>query len=92
MLSDRHPDRPRPGDIAQLRAGNSIHAKPGDAFVIVEDVPPRIGHVVLNLPVGHPNRDDWAASVHEREIASLTRISPEGIRTWSSTPDPEARA
>ncbi|QCX82684.1 hypothetical protein C9F11_45630 (plasmid) [Streptomyces sp. YIM 121038] len=90
MLSDPHPDRPRPGDIAQLRAGNSIDAEPGDAFVIAEDVPPGIERVVLNLPVGHPNREDWAAAISEREVASLTRLGSAGARTWSPAADPEA--
>ncbi|MCI3929211.1 DUF6211 family protein [Streptomyces sp. AN091965] len=81
---------PRPGDIAQLRAGNSIDAEPDDAFVITEDVPPGIEHVVLNLPVGHPNREDWAAAIPEREVARLTRFDSAGTRTWSTAADPGA--
>lgn len=39
MLCDRHPDCPQPGDIAQLKRGNSLGADHTDTFVIVEDLP-----------------------------------------------------
>ncbi|MFJ8385562.1 DUF6211 family protein [Streptomyces sp. NPDC094438] len=92
MLSDQHPDRPHPGDFTQLKTGNSIGADPGRTFVIVEDLPPHQEHIVLNLPAGHPERDDWAAAIDLDDIATLTRVTPEGARTWAPNPDPEARA
>lgn len=82
MLCDRHPDCPQPGDIAQLTRGNSIGADPTDTFVIVEDFPPTGRHLVLNLPVDHPGRADWAAAVPLADIATLTRLEPAGSRTW----------
>lgn len=90
MLSDRHPDRPEPGDIAQLRTGNSIGADANDTFVIVEDHPPTGRHHVLNLPAGHPDHADWAAAVPLEEIATLTRIEPSGTRTWTPAAEPDA--
>lgn len=90
MLSDHDPTRPRPGDFAQLKAGNSIDAGPDDTFVIVDDFPGG-EHLVLNHPAGHPGRDDWAAVLVLEEIATLTRVSPEGARTWAPCPDPDAR-
>ncbi|MFB6533106.1 DUF6211 family protein [Streptomyces noursei] len=89
MLCDRHPDCPQPGDIAQLTTGNSIGADPGDSFVIVEDFPPTGRHLVLNLPVDHPGRADWAAAVPLADIATLTRLEPAGSRTWAPAPDPD---
>lgn len=89
MLCDRHPDCPQPGDIAQLTRGNSIGADPGDSFVIVEDFPPTGRHLVLNLPVDHPGRADWATAVPLADIASLTRLEPAGSRTWAPAPDPD---
>ncbi|MFD0417805.1 DUF6211 family protein [Streptomyces sp. NPDC127108] len=92
MLCDQYPDRPRSGDFAKLKAGNSIAADPGVTFVIVEDSLLGLEHIVLNLPAGQPRHEDWAAAVDLDEIASLTRVSPEGARTWTPDPDPEARA
>jgi hypothetical protein len=89
MLCDRHPDCPQPGDIAQLTRGNSIGADPTDSFVIVEDFPPTGRHLVLNLPVDHPGRADWAAAVPLADIATLTRLEPAGSRTWTPAPDPD---
>lgn len=89
MLCDRHPDCPQPGDIAQLTRGNSIGADPTDTFVIVEDFPPTGRHLVLNLPVDHPDRADWAAAVPLADIATLTRLEPAGSRTWTPAPDPD---
>lgn len=89
MLCDRHPDCPQPGDIAQLTRGNSIGADPTDSFVIVEDFPPTGRHLVLNLPVDHPGRADWAAAVPLADIATLTRLEPAGSRTWAPAPDPD---
>ncbi|MER5974565.1 DUF6211 family protein [Streptomyces sp. NPDC002055] len=89
MLCDRHPDRPQPGDIAQLKGGNSIGADHTDTFVIVEDFPPTGRHLVLNLPVDHPGRADWAAAVPLADIATLTRLEPAGSRTWAPAPDPD---
>ncbi|MCC3767272.1 DUF6211 family protein, partial [Streptomyces sp. UNOC14_S4] len=90
MLIDRHPDRPHPGDYAQLKAGNRLGADPSISFVIVEGFPPGQESIVLNLPAGHPGREDWAAAVDLDDVASLTRVNPEGTRTWAPTPDPEA--
>lgn len=87
MLFDRDPDRPRPGDIAQMKPGNSIGADADDTFVIVEDFPPNREHIVLNLPAGHPDREDWAATIALEEITTLTRFSSEGSRTWAPKPD-----
>ncbi|MGW4883442.1 DUF6211 family protein [Streptomyces murinus] len=87
MICDRHPDHPQPGDMARLRAGNSIGAPATDIFVIVEDIPPTGRHFVLNLPVDHPGRADWAAAVPLEEIATLTRLEPSGSRTWAPAPD-----
>ncbi|MEV1082013.1 DUF6211 family protein [Streptomyces sp. NPDC050211] len=89
MLCDRHPDCPQPGDIAQLKRGNSISAEHTDSFVIVEDFPPTGQLLVLNLPVGHPGRADWAAAVPLSEIATLTRLEPSGSRTWAPAPRPD---
>ncbi|MFF8432830.1 DUF6211 family protein [Streptomyces bacillaris] len=89
MLCDRHPDCPQPGDTAQLTRGNSIGADPGDSFIIVEDFPPTGRHLVLNLPVDHPGRADWAAAVPLADIATLTRLEPAGSRTWAPPPDPD---
>ncbi|WP_338684566.1 DUF6211 family protein [Streptomyces acidiscabies] len=89
MLCDRHPDCPQPGDLAQLKRGNSISADDTDSFVIVEDFPPTGRHLVLNLPVGHPGRADWAAAVPLHEIATLTRLEPTGTRTWTPAPEPD---
>ncbi|MFD7580967.1 DUF6211 family protein [Kitasatospora sp. NPDC059817] len=89
MLCDRHPDCPQPGDTAQLKSGNSIGAKDTDSFVIVEDFPRTGRHLVLNLPVGHPAHDDWAAAVPVEEIATLTRLEPAGSRTWTPVPEPD---
>ncbi|MEW1721638.1 DUF6211 family protein [Streptomyces sp. NPDC093109] len=93
MLCDHHPDAPQPADLARLRPGNSIGAGSGDTFVIVEDFPPSgpsSEHVVLNRPDGRRGHEDWAAAVTVDEIATLTRIEPDGSRTWSPTPDSEA--
>ncbi|MGW1123879.1 DUF6211 family protein [Streptomyces sp. NPDC002526] len=89
MLCDRHPDCPKPGDIAHLTVGNSIGADPGASFVIVDDFPPTGRHLVLNLPVDHPRRSDWAAAVPLADVASLTRLEPTGSRTWTPVPDPD---
>ncbi|MFD6468710.1 DUF6211 family protein [Streptomyces goshikiensis] len=89
MLCDRHADCPQPGDTAQLKGGNSIGADTNDSFVIVEDFPPTGRHLVLNLPAGHPARDDWAAAVPLGEVATLTRLEPAGSRTWTPGPDPD---
>ncbi len=89
MVCDRHPDCPQPGDIAQLTSGNSIGADGTASFVIVDDFPPTGRHVVLNLPVGHPAHDDWAAAVPPDEVATLTRLEPTGSRTWTPVPDPD---
>ena len=89
MLCEQHPDRPQPGDIAQLTRGNSIGAHPTDTFVIVEDFPPTGRHVVLNLPADQPGRADWAAAVPLSDIATLTRLEPAGSRTWTPAPDPD---
>ncbi|AXG79037.1 DUF6211 family protein [Streptomyces paludis] len=92
MLCDHHPDAPRPGDLARLRPGNSIGA---DTFVIVEDFPPsgasgpNGGHVVLNRPDGRRGHEDWAAAVTVDQISALTRIEPDGSRTWGPAPHPE---
>ncbi|EHM30822.1 hypothetical protein SPW_0817 [Streptomyces sp. W007] len=42
---------------------------------------------MLNLPVDHPGRDDWAAAVPLADIATLTRLEPAGTRTWAPAPD-----
>ncbi|WP_443074895.1 DUF6211 family protein [Streptomyces sp. NBC_01454] len=81
MLCDRHPDCPQPGDIAQLKRGNSLGADHTDTFVIVEDLPPTGRHLVLNLPAGHHCRADWAAAVPLDNIAALTRLEPTGSRS-----------
>ncbi|MFF1906408.1 DUF6211 family protein [Kitasatospora sp. NPDC058218] len=89
MLCDRHADCPQPGDTVQLRGGNSIGAKSTDSYVLVEDFPRTGRHLVLNLPVGHPAHDDWAAAVPLAEIATLTRLEPTGSRTWTPVPEPD---
>ena len=89
MLCDRHPDCPQPGDIAQLKRGNSIGADDTDSFVIVEDFPPTGRHLVLNRPIGHPARADWAAAVPLHEIATLTRLEATGTRTWTLAAEPD---
>ncbi|NJQ04008.1 DUF6211 family protein [Streptomyces lonarensis] len=89
MLCDRHPDHPQPGDITQLKPGNSIGAAPSDSFVIVEDFPPSGRHLVLNLPAGHPRQEDWAAAIALADIATLTRLEPAGSRTWTPIRDPD---
>ncbi|KUO00023.1 DUF6211 family protein [Streptomyces caeruleatus] len=88
MLCERHPDCPQPGDIAQLKGGNSIGASPKQCFILVEDFPPTGRHLVLNLPAHHPSRADWAAAVPLDDIATLTRIEPDGSRTWTPAPEP----
>ncbi|MEU7230143.1 DUF6211 family protein [Streptomyces chrestomyceticus] len=90
MLSDHDAARPQPGDLAHLKAGNSIGAGPDDLFVIVDDVPPRGERLVLNRPDGHPDRDDWAAALVPADVGTLIRITPEGTRTWAPAHDPEA--
>ncbi|MFJ8628580.1 DUF6211 family protein [Kitasatospora sp. NPDC093550] len=89
MLCDRHADCPQPGDIAQLKSGNSIGADDTARFVIVEDFPRTGRHLVLNLPTDHPAHDDWAAAVPLGEVAALTRLEPTGSRTWAPVPDPD---
>ncbi|MEV0278563.1 DUF6211 family protein [Streptomyces sp. NPDC050610] len=89
MLGHHHPDCPRPGDFAQLKAGNSIGAGPNDTFVVVEDFPPTGQHLVLNLPAGHRDHADWAAAVPLADISSLTRLEPTGSRTWAPVPEPD---
>lgn len=89
MLCDRHPDCPQPGDIAQLKRGNSIGADHTASFVIVEDFPPTGRHLVLNLPADHPGCADWAAGVPLGDIATLTRLELEGSRTWAPAPEPD---
>ncbi|MGW7292864.1 DUF6211 family protein [Streptomyces xiamenensis] len=87
MICDRHPDRPQPGDIAQLKRGNSIGVDHTDSFVIAEDFPPSGRHLVLNLPADHPGRPDWAAVLVPGDIATLTRLEPTGTRTWAPAPE-----
>ncbi|WP_371792265.1 DUF6211 family protein [Streptomyces sp. NBC_01471] len=89
MICDRHPDCPQPGDIAQLKRGNSIGADHTDSFVVVEDFPPTGRHLVLNLPTGHLGRADWAAAVPLADIATLTRLEAAGSRTWAPAPEPD---
>ena len=89
MLCHRHPDSPQPGDIAQLKRGNSIDASASESFVIVDDFPPTGQHLVLNLPTDHPGRADWAAAVLPDDIATLTRLEPNGSRTWAPAPEPD---
>ncbi|WP_024760900.1 DUF6211 family protein [Streptomyces exfoliatus] len=89
MLFDRHPDRPQPGDIVQLKPGNSIDADPADSFVIVEDFVPAGEHIVLNLTAEHPDRADWAAAVLLGDVATLTRLEPSGSRTWAPAAEPD---
>ncbi|GAA2875112.1 DUF6211 family protein [Streptomyces mexicanus] len=78
MVFDRHPDRPRPDDVVKLIADNSIGAGPDDSFIVVEDLPYSPDHVVLNLPVGRPGHEDWAAAIESREVATLTKLGPAG--------------
>ncbi|MFK8850106.1 DUF6211 family protein [Streptomyces sp. Ac-502] len=89
-LSDHDAARPQPGDLAHLKVGNRIGAGPDDLFVIVDDVPPRGERLILNRSGGHPDRYDWAAALVLADVATLTRIIPEGTRTWVPPHVPEA--
>ncbi|MFI5809170.1 DUF6211 family protein [Streptomyces sp. NPDC051561] len=88
MLVDRHPDDPRPGDIVQLRTGNSIGAGPDQEFVVVEGFPPCRVHLVLNLPDSYPEHEDWAAAVTAQDIRRATRLELGGPRTWAPADNP----
>jgi len=81
---------PEPGDYVKLRPGNSVGASEHETFVVVDDIAPVAGHIVLNLPPAHPDQVDWAAAVSPDDIALCFRITEEGQCSWTPTLGPAA--
>ncbi|WP_335983094.1 MULTISPECIES: DUF6211 family protein [Streptomycetaceae] len=87
MLEDITPEpensRPLPFDTITLHPHNAAtrcHAGP----FVVADIPPDTDDTYeLNLPDHHPGYWDWAATVVIGDIASITRCTPAGPRTWT---------
>jgi len=90
MVFDPPHGDPQPGDYIKLKPGNSLGTSEHETFVVVDDIAPVAGHLVLNLSPAHPDHVDWAAAVSPDEVARCSRITEEGSFSWTPSPDPAA--
>ncbi|GAA0439234.1 DUF6211 family protein [Streptomyces luteireticuli] len=79
---------PRPGDLLTLRPGNTAGADPALTFHLVDWHGEGPAALELNHLRDHRRYQDWAAVVAPDDVATITRHTPDGVRTWApDTPE-----
>jgi hypothetical protein len=84
-MVDEHPttpDRePQPGDTVFLHAGTLAGISPRTPLVVADA---EHGVYELNHQDHHPDHQDWAAAVEIEHIATVVRISLDGVTSsWA---------